>query len=365
MKNELKLVILGMLYSDQIEYLKTINTNLNPDYDLTNNKFSCSAKLCLAYLTKRSNSNYCKFHNNDYLTLSGETLALDSYDQFSGSSIRRYINILSEIKINNQKTILLKDNNGIKVNRNKNKRKFTCILKFRNKDKANENNYNDELNKPSLIMAISFLLDKSAFHFVKDNSLFLNSSECNSIRKLIDVTDKTFKHDLKVLNKYGLINFVEDGVEISNSLFKEYLKIINVNIANREKEKCKEQEKTIIAANKENLIYDIAENTNTVIKSINQQSEELIKYLQLLINSVGYKLEKNLGKFKANNQVFSIQKELSGMIRSWEIFQQGVGNFSTQIESLGEIFQHSYIYKEDIPSFNYPSELTAQAQTDF
>ena len=38
MKNELKLVILGMLYSDQIEYLKTINTNLNPDYDLTNNK---------------------------------------------------------------------------------------------------------------------------------------------------------------------------------------------------------------------------------------------------------------------------------------------------------------------------------------
>ena len=66
--------------------------------------------------------------------------------------------------------------------------------------------------------------------------------------------------------------------------------------ANREKEKCKEQEKTIIAANKEKLIYDIAENTNTVIKSINQQSEELIKYLQLLINSVGYKLEKNLGK---------------------------------------------------------------------
>ena len=65
MKNELKLVILGMLYSDQIEYLKTINTNLNPDYDFTNNKFSCSAKLCLAYLTQRSNSNYCKFHNND------------------------------------------------------------------------------------------------------------------------------------------------------------------------------------------------------------------------------------------------------------------------------------------------------------
>ena len=158
---------------------------------------------------------------------------------------------------------------------------------------------------------------------------------------------------------------MEDGVKISNSLFKEYLKIVNVNIANREKEKCKEQEKTIIAANKEKLIYDIAENTNTVIKSINQQSEELIKYLQLLINSVGYKLEKNLGKIEANNQVFSIQKELSGMIRSWEIFQQGVGNFSTQIESLGEIFQHSYIYKEDIPSFNYPSELTAQAQTDF
>ena len=45
---------------------------------------------------------------------------------------------------------------------------------FRNKDKANENNYNDELNKPSLIMALSISSSISLYTYrAFDNACIL------------------------------------------------------------------------------------------------------------------------------------------------------------------------------------------------
>lgn len=337
MKNEISLTIFGILYKDQIEQFKFINTKLNNNFNKFRNTISCTEKICLSYLTHISNSYYCK-NNNNYITFNSSQLSDRSNNYFSAYSLRRYINKMSNIWINENETILDKDENGIKINKGKNK-KFTCILRFNNLPEE----LKKEFEKPSLILTLSFLLDKCAYHFVKNNSLIISDYEIEQIRKTINVTNKTLNNDLKVLIKNNLLNKSESGIVISQELFKKYISIININITKKKENNIIKQKELIIKAKNEKVIYDankVSEITTNIIK---EKTKNAISLIINIINSAEYNLEKCIGKNQANLIYKDYKERLRGSINLLEINQHGSGNFSTSNDSLWEINQHPYI----------------------
>lgn len=172
MSNDLKLFKVGKLYLDQINNSKMV--------------LSASSKIVLSLITNLSDSRYAQENNNGAVNLSLKTLSEYSFNLFSASAIKYHLN---KLKNTNQfnlvdlnypflfKSELNELKNGIKVNSLK-KEKFICILKTNN----------EKLNKPSLILLLSFLLDRACFHFKKEGYFYINNSELDLITKQLGLT---------------------------------------------------------------------------------------------------------------------------------------------------------------------------------
>ena len=318
MSNDLKLFKVGKLYLDQINNSKMV--------------LSASSKIVLSLITNLSDSRYAQENNNGAVNLSLKTLSEYSFNLFSASAIKYHLN---KLKNTNQfnlvdlnypflfKSELNELKNGIKVNSLK-KEKFICILKTNN----------ENLNKPSLILLLSFLLDRACFHFKKEGYFYINNSELDLITKQLGLTPKTIKNDIATLFKNNLIEFKNNQILITEKLAKEYCFIFNFKFA--EKENLKSQKEVITKSYIEHVVDDLTKVSNSERSTTEKESlfEQIISYS-------AYRLGKVITESESRKLMQTVITSFkNGKVKQllypqpknnlWEIFNPPVENFLTQ-----------------------------------
>src|SRR5574344_3121372 len=315
MKNELSIQKLGKLYKEQIDITKTLKNDCGIK---DKSSISLKTKLVLSILTNLNDSNYCTY-NNLPVTLKSPEIAKCSNNLFDEKAIRYQIRLMNKIEKDYKVKLIEKTDKGIIVNRNRNT-KFLMVFNF--------NSDNPELNKPSMIFTISYLLEKSLLNYIKKGNYVVNSSELKRIRLNIGVTEKTFKNDLKTLNKYSLIEFENNEIILSNSLKEQHLLLVNLKLADKKnKLKQKNEIKKITEKHIEIQMEEQIENTRLQIENA---IENLSKTAFRLKNSYQYTLEKTFGKIKANEYVgkldFKVVNNFVGNsisnFKKWETFRR-------------------------------------------
>lgn len=318
MSNDLKLFKVGKLYLDQINNSKMV--------------LSASSKIVLSLITNLSDSRYAKENNNGAVNLSLKTISEYSFNLFSVSAIKYHLNKLRNTNQFNQvdlklpflfKSELNELKNGIKVNSLKNE-KFICILKTNN----------ENLNKPSLILLLSFLLNRACFHFKSEGYFYIKNSELDLITKQLGLTSKTIKNDIATLFKNNLIEFKNNQILITEKLAKEYCFIMNFKFA--EKENLKSQKEVITKSYIEHVVDDLTKVSNSERSTTEKESlfEQIISYSayrlgKVITDSESRKLMQTVITSFKNGKVEQLLYP-QPKNNLWEIFNPPVENFLTQ-----------------------------------
>lgn len=318
MSNDLKLFKVGKLYLDQIKNSKMV--------------LSASSKIVLSLITNLSDSRYAKENNNGAVNLPLKTLSEYSFNLFSASAIKYHLNRLRNTNQFNQvdlnmpflfKSELNELKNGIKVNSLKNE-KFICIFKTNN----------ENLNKPSLILLLSFLLNRACYRFKAEGYFYIKNSEVDLITNQLGLTSKTVKNDIATLFKNNLIEFKNNQILLSEILVKEYCFIMNFKLS--EKENLKTQKETITKSYIEHVVENLSKVSNSERSTTEKESlfEQLISYSayrlgKVITESESRKLMQTvLTSFKNGEVKQLLYPQPTNNL--WEIFNPPVENFLTQ-----------------------------------
>lgn len=269
MKNFIFLNKIGILFNNQIS-------------EENCRQISCNQKILLSLINSLSETQFVG--RNENVIQNNKKDKKDTFDFIAGCShnlfnrrtVRDNIKIISKIKINtidelNKKNILTVypyQENGVKVNNKrikifnpsntdlKSHTKFFNVFSFSTKKECEFTNDNEEnnkyikinnkkevidnnnekeylkslLNKPSVILNLSLMLDIGFIHYKKENKFYVTKDEVKIIANRLNITLKTIQNDLKMLAENKIIKIVNNNFYLNKNIFEQYLLLVKYKL---------------------------------------------------------------------------------------------------------------------------------------